>query len=222
MTISSYFIPEPLLEFGSGQKVEHPQDGLYLYGPVKSAGFPTILHAGVVGTQQGIVLMRKWLDKLQGPLSTERHDQLHTSSWPGFQAAFSARLASDPLVTISLSSNEIVKAIGKSNRYDAVRSTVKIFETAILEHLRSDERRPDVWLVVVPEIVYRYGRPVVTGPKETVRSKLMSEKTAAKFLRSGSLFPDITEEAQTYLFARNFHHQLKAQLLHKEVVLQVI
>jgi len=92
----------------------------------------------------------------------------------------------------------------------------------ILDHLRADERRPDVWLVVVPEIVFRYARPTVAGPKEAVRSKLMSERTAARILRDGALFPDMTEEAETYLFARNFHHQLKAQLLHKEVVLQVV
>jgi hypothetical protein len=32
----------------------------------------------------------------------------------------------------------------------------------------------------------------------------------------------MAEEAQTYLFARNFHHQLKAQLLHTDAVIQVI
>ena len=71
--------------------------------------------------------------------------------------------------------------------------------------------------------VHRYGRPQVAGPKDATKSTLMSEKSAAGFLRSGgALFPDMIEEAQTYLFARNFHHQLKAQLLHKEAVIQVI
>jgi hypothetical protein len=80
-----------------------------------------------------------------------------------------------------------------------------------------------VWIVVVPEIVHRYGRPQVSGPKESTPSKLMSEKTAAGFLRAGgALFPAMADEAQIYLFARNFHHQLKAQLLHKEVVIQVV
>jgi hypothetical protein len=32
MTIQTHFIEEPLLEFGNGQKLEHPQDGLFLYG----------------------------------------------------------------------------------------------------------------------------------------------------------------------------------------------
>lgn len=222
MTLRTDFIFEPLLEFGAGQRLEHPQDGLFLYGPVKERGSPEVIHVGVIGTPEGITLAKKWLQTLQGPLPVLRPDQLHTSPWPGFQATFGARLEAVPLVTIPLAGNEIIKAIGKTNRYDAIRSTVKIFETPILEHLRGDERRPDLWLVIVPEIVYRYGRPTVTGPKDAVKSTLMSERVAAKFLRGGSLFPEMTEEAATYLFARNFHHQLKAQLLHTQIVLQVV
>ena len=122
-----------------------------------------------------------------------------------------------------MSSTSIEHAIHKNNRYDAVRSTVQLFENAILDHYRTDERRPDVWLVVVPEIIHRYGRPQVGGTKDTVPSNVMSEKIAAGFLRAGgSLFPDMSDESQLYLFARNFHHQLKAQLLHKQVVIQVV
>jgi hypothetical protein len=222
VTFSSHFLSEPLLEFANGQKVEHPQDGLYLYGPVKSAGTPETIQVGIVGTPEGITLAGRWLSLLQGAISVERPEQMHSSSFPGFQAAFGVRLESSPLVSIALSGNDITKALGRTNRYEAIRSTVKMFEGAILDHLRTDERRPDVWLVVVPEMVFRFGRPTVAGPKDSVRSKIMSERTAAKILRDGSLFSDMTEEAQTYLFARNFHHQLKAQLLHKEVVLQVI
>ena len=80
----------------------------------------------------------------------------------------------------------------------------------------------DGYRLIIPEIVHRYGRPTVSNPKVAVKSTLMSEKVAAKFLQGGALFPEMTEEAETYLFARNFHHQLKAQLLHREVVLQVI
>jgi hypothetical protein len=222
VTFSSHFLSEPLLEFANGQKVEHPQDGLYLYGPVKSAGVPQAIQVGVVGTPEGITLAGRWLLSLQGAISVERPEQMHSSPFPGFQAAFGVRLEPNPLVSIALSRNDIVTALGRTNRYEAVRSTVKMFESAILDHLRTDERRPDVWLVVVPEMVFRFGRPTVAGPKDSVRSNMMSERTAAKILRDGALFPDMAEEAQTYLFARNFHHQLKAQLLHKEVVLQVI
>jgi len=223
MTIQTHFIEEPLLEFGSGQKLEHPQDGLFLYGPVAAQGNPEVIHVGIVGTQDGINLATKWLAILMGRLPVERPEQLHSSPWPGFQAAFGVRLETKPLVTIALSGNDISNAIRKTNRHDAVRSTVQLFENAILEHLRSDERRPDVWITIVPEIVHRYGRPQVGGPKDSTPSALMSEKSAAEILRTGgALFPDMANEAQIYLFARNFHHQLKAQLLHKEVVIQVV
>jgi hypothetical protein len=222
MTLAAHFFREPLLEFGSGQKLEHPQDGLFLYGPVRAKGSPEVIQVGVVGTSDGIALVEKWLHSLVERIPVEDPKQLHTSAWPGFQAAFGVRLVTEPLVSIPVSRLDIANAIGKTNRVDAVRSTVKLFECAILDHFRTDERRPDVWLVIVPESVYRHGRPQATGPKDATESKLMSQKAAAGFLRSGGLFPEMVEEAQTYLFVRNFHHQLKAQLLHKEAVIQVI
>jgi hypothetical protein len=223
MTIQTHFIKEPLLEFGSGQQLEHPQDGLFLYGPVKADGNPEVIHVGIVGTPDGISLVRKWLIKITGRIPVQKVEQLHTSAWPGFQAAFGARLVTTPLVTIPIAESEIFSAIRKANRTDAVRSTVELFENAILEHFRTDDKRPSVWLCVVPEIVHRYGRPQVGGPKDSTPSTIISEREATTILRQGgSLFPEFAKDAEIYLFARNFHHQLKAQLLHKEVVVQVV
>jgi len=222
VTLRCDFIPEPLLEFANGQKLEHPQDGLFIYGPVNRAGSPEVLRVGVIGTPQGIDLVRNWLSRLAGCVPATDPGKLHTSSWPGFQAIFGARLPPDPLATISLSRSAIETAVKKSNRTDAVRSTVKLYEDALLEYRRTEENRPDVWLVVVPEIVHDYGRSTVGGPKDAVRSTLMSEDYARGVLLSGSLFADIEEEAQTYLFAKNFHHQLKCQLLDKEIIIQIV
>jgi hypothetical protein len=72
VTFSSHFLKEPLLEFANGQKVEHPQDGLYLYGPVKSVGVPQTIQVGVVGTPDGIALAGRWLLSLQGAISVTR------------------------------------------------------------------------------------------------------------------------------------------------------
>jgi hypothetical protein len=222
VTLDSTVLPEPLLEFGQAQKIEHPKDGLFLYGPVAGLGNPQLIQAGIIGTKEGINLVRNWIRGLNEFIPATDPMKLHSSHWPGFQAAFGIPLAPNPLVVIPIDSLDISNALGKSNRVDAVRSTVRLFEEAILEHLRTDERRPDVWLVVVPEHVHRYARPKAAGPKETTKSTLMSERAAARILRRGSLFSEMTDEAQTYLFARNFHHQLKAQLLHTEAVIQVI
>ncbi len=220
--ITAQYIEEPLLEFAKGQCLEHPQDGLFLYGPVKIKGAPEVVNVGVIGTQTGIRLLNTWLKKLTGRIPTDNPRVFHTAGWPGFEACFGARLETEPVASIVLGDTAIKNAASISNRTEAVRKTVKLYEDKILEHLRTEETRPDVWCVVVPEIVHRYGRPEVIGPKDARKATLMSEKTAAEFLRGGALFPEIEEEAKTYLFARNFHHQLKAQLLHKEVVVQVV
>jgi hypothetical protein len=166
--------------------------------------------------------VKSWLAKLAGFLPVKDPSKLHTSPWPGFQAAFGARLSLDPLVTIPLSRAAVDTAARKSNRTDAVRSVIALYENALLEHKRTQETRPDVWLVVIPEIVHDYGRPTVAGPKDKTPSQLMPEDRAREILQDGSLFPDMEEEARTYLFARNFHHQLKCQLLDSEMVIQII
>jgi len=222
VTLAACYIPEPMLEFAHGQKVEHPQDGLFLYGPVNLAGSPEVLRIGVIGAPEGIDLVKGWLAKLAGFLPVKDPSKLHTSPWPGFQATFGARLPLDPLVTIPLSRAMIDTAARKSNRTDAVRSVVILYENALLEHKRTQETRPDVWLVVIPEIVHDYGRPTVAGPREKTPSQLMPEDRAREILQTGSLFTEWEEEARTYLFARNFHHQLKCQLLDSEMVIQII
>lgn len=216
------FIEEPLLEFASGQRVEHPQDGLFLYGPVRVKGSPAVVNVGAIGTRSGIDLLTRWLNRLAGRIPAAKLGALHTSAWPGFQASFDARLETEPAASIVLESTAIRNAASISNRTEAIRTTVQLYENAIVEYLRTEEVRPDVWCVVIPEIVFTYGRPEVIGPKETTKSTLMPEKMAAGFLKDGSLFPKLTKEAETYLFVKNFHHQLKAQLLDREVVIQIV
>ncbi len=220
--IRADYLKEPLLEFGQGQRLEHPQDGLFLYGPVKIKGSPQVVHVGVIGTQTGIRLLTSWLSRLERGIPPQNPRAFHTAGWPGFQACFGAKLEAEPVASIVLGETAIKNAVSISNRTEAVRKTVQLYEDRILEHLRTEETRPDVWCVVVPEIVHRYGRPEVSGPREAIPATLMPKRVAAEFLRGGSLFAELDEEAKTYLFARNFHHQLKAQLLHKEVVIQVV
>jgi hypothetical protein len=118
----------------------------------------------------------------------------------------------------------IEAAIKKANRADAVRSTVKLFADAIRAHVRAEERHPDVWLVIVPDIVYRYGRPQVAPPPRSERtpSQLVSSKAARRFFDTGDLFPETMADAETYLFSSNFHHQLKAELLQDQIALQLV
>jgi hypothetical protein len=187
MMLNSFYIPEPLLEFGYGQKVEHPQDGLFLYGPIDVPGSPQILRIGVIGTATGNALMARWLGNLKARCAVKDPTKLHTLAWPGFQAALGARLEVEPLATINLSLADIELAVRKGNRTDAVRSTVRLYEDALLEHKRSQETRLDVWPAVLLEIIHTYGRPTA-GPRDRMPSDLMPVGQLAKYSRKEICF----------------------------------
>ncbi|MFG1374242.1 hypothetical protein V5F32_18845 [Xanthobacter oligotrophicus] len=221
-------LDEPLLRFGQDQTLEAPKDGLFLFGPVEGASGLASARIGVIGTSAGIGLARNWLQRLTGWIAGKvgraGAPVLWAPAWPGFEASFGVALPSRPLAEITVDSSTVDAAIKRTNRADAVRTTVKIFADAIRGHLRAEEQRPDVWLVVVPDVVFRYGRPQVAPPPkaERVISDIISAKAAKKFFEAGDLFPETMENAETYLFSNNFHHQLKAELLTDQIALQLV
>ncbi len=220
-------LDEPLLSFAGGQKLEGPKDGLFLFGPLEDAGGRSEIRVGVIGTAVGNGLCKKWFERVSGPVSGDLdgadNPKLWAPQWPGFEACFGTRLPSH-LSTITVDAAHIDEAIKKGNRSDAIRSTVLIYANAIRSYLRSEERHPDVWMAVIPDIVYRYGRPQVSMPPvaERTESTLVSKKAADRFFSSGDLFPEEFKTADAYLYSSNFHHQLKAELLKDSVALQLI
>lgn len=224
MTFDCRHLPEPQLEFAHGQRVEAPKDGLFLFGPVEKLKGRSEIRIGVLGTPTGIGLSRNWFKRI-AQFIEGKPGTLWAPAWPGFAAAFGAGIPATATAEISLDAGEIERAIKKANRADAVRSTVLIYERALKEYLRTEEQRPDVWVVVVPDVVFKYGRPEVALPPKGERtpSSLLSRTAAQGFFRGGDLFPETVEsDAEVYRFTSNFHHQLKAQLLAKEVALQLV
>ena len=226
-TYSIVQIPEPLLEFGFGQKLENPKDGLFLFGPQEKPEGRNKIRVGIVGTSTGIGLCKLWLQKLLSPIQADVDKNGDVKSWapawPGLEAAFGLSLpSSSPFVTID--AVEVEKSIKRNNRVDAIRNTVLLFANAVRDFLRNEEQHPDLWIVMVPDVVFRYGRPQVAMPPkdERTESDIVSKAAAEKFFSTGDLFPEAFETADAYLYARNFHHQLKAELLADNVALQLV
>lgn len=224
MAFECRHLAEPRLEFAFGQTAEAPKDGLFLFGPVEALKGRSEIRIGAVGTEAGLALLRSWLHRL-GCFIEGKSDAFWAPAWPGFRAAFGAVLPSNPLAELVLDSAAIERAIKKENRTDAVRTTVLLFETAIKDYLRTEERRPDVWVIVTPDVVFKYGRPEVGLPPKSERtpSALLSRAAAHRYITKGDLFPEtVHDDTEFYKFTSNFHHQLKAQLLAKEVAVQLI
>lgn len=64
MSILTHRIAEPLLEFGHGQQMEAPKDGLFLFGPLEGPDGRSQVRLGVIGTESGVGLSRRWLERI--------------------------------------------------------------------------------------------------------------------------------------------------------------
>ncbi|SEP69463.1 hypothetical protein SAMN04488038_101208 [Solimonas aquatica] len=222
-------IDEPALEFGYGQECEYAKDGLFFFGPFKPIPGGGNLRFGVIGTAAGLARFDEWVGTVRGQISTET-DRAHRMAWPGFEAVFGCAMPARPMAQISVEANALSEAIRRENRHEGVHEAVTLFEEPLLRYHREQEATPMFWFVVVPEEVFKWGRPKQDIPhKQRTKSRLPMRAKQAQALMSGGagfLFDEVQEEAQKTLaveaYEVNFHHQLKRRLLSSRIAVQVL
>lgn len=86
------------------------------------------------------------------------------------------------------------------------------------------EDPPSFWFVVIPEEVYKLGRPQSKLPiAERLKGQIRLSRSAARALiDQPTLFEDDLAEADIYQYATHFRRQLKARLLKDRVVTQIV
>lgn len=217
-------VPEPKLEFGYKQQLEDPRDGLFLFGPVLDRRKPAQIRAGVIGTQQGVSTFRNWLQKANSYIPAVDKNSSHQFAFPGFEAAFRTSWPSASIVELAVSATDVGNSIRQTDRHKAIYDTVSIFERPIRKHLRDDDAQVDLWFVVVPDEVWRLGRPLsrLNKTEAIFSGPSMGARVARRLFREPSLFSEEMNEAEIYRYELNFHHQLKARLIKSRAVVQVV
>lgn len=218
-------IDEPMLSFGFNQQTEHPKDGLFLYGPPASNQNPARMDVGVIGTADGIRRYEAWVKTLSSTIpapATGREE--NKTMWPGFEAAFGVPWPAKPFASIAIDGDLLSRRIRNEDRHEGIFKAVDVYSDALRKNLREQEARPQFWFVVVPEEVFRFGRPKSVIPRdqrERATGKI-GRKAAKSILSRGSMFVEEMEAAALYEYELNFHNQLKARLLDTGQVLQVV
>jgi hypothetical protein len=224
-------LAEPLLEFRFGQKMEYPRDGLFLYGPVGSVQELPVVRYGVIGTKDGVRRFHQWANRVRelipipkpGPRSRPIEPQ-HVA-FPGFREAFHAEWPKDPVATVDdIDPLALDRALHIGNRHEAIRSAVDIYVNRLIAENNRREFPPAFWFVVIPESVYKLGRPL---SKVSAREKIQGEITvslakARDLAVEPTLFGFDEEEAEVYKYATHFRRQLKARLLKERIVTQIV
>ncbi|MCK9619134.1 MAG: hypothetical protein M0R47_01215 [Methylobacter sp.] len=218
------YIPEPQLCFGFEQQLDFSKDGLMLFGPLDGPDRPRSLRIGLVGSPKGIERYKKWVKSINHYIPSANVDATHHTPFPGFEAIFGAKWPVEPVCTIKITEKKILENIRIKDRYQAIYNTVSLYENEIRRHLREEESSVDIWFVVVPEEVYKYGRPKSSVPTSIAQPSpiLMNEKQARILETQFSLFEEDHQHAEIYKYELNFHNQLKARLLDTKEVVQVV
>jgi hypothetical protein len=223
-SVSMKLLSEPKLEFGYRQRLEDPRNGLFLFGPISDKRTPSQIRAGVIGTPRGVTLYKKWVETTGTFIPASSANSQHQFPFSGFEAAFRARWPALPVVEIAVSPTEISNTIRLSDRYKAIYQTVTLFEKPIRHVLRDDDAQVDVWFVVIPDEVWRYGRPMsrISRDKVIYSGPTLGQKVARRLFHEPSLFQEEMDAAEIYRYELNFHHQLKARMIRTRAVIQVI
>lgn len=212
---------EPDLEFACGQRSPHPKDGLFLYGPHARSKRTREIRVGVVGTTDGIAHFRSWSRKLKQvvevppPSKGQKQDRLHLANFPGLEETFGISYEPDECSTLSIPLADIDRATRIVNINEAVDKVGRLYIDRVRKHLRNEEQAVDIWVLVLPEIIYercrpasrRTGLPMEAGDfkrKQKVKESLPLLTTAGVIDQSNEdIFNDVPD----------FHRRIKAEFL---------
>lgn len=218
-------IIEPELLFGHAQSIEHPKDGLLLYGPLSTPHGAGSLRIGVVSTADGLKRYSNYVERLSKPIQPKKPDDPNHTMFPGFQAVFGVEWPAKPATWLEVDPTELARAIRIEDRYQAIHKAVSLYSEAIIRHIRQEsESNVDLWMAVIPEEVHKYCRPqsVVEKSQRVERDVLMDKTAATRLLKQPGLFEEDNISAEIYLHELDFHNQLKARLLEHKAAVQVV
>lgn len=213
------YLTEPELFFRYGQVSQHPKDGLFLYGPHSGPDRPKEITIGAVGTKEGLKRLRRWAIAACGfvpvppPKKTDKKERLHLSNFPGLEEAFGLCINPGDFVHREIDKQALEETTRIANQHEAVRRTVDLYLDEIEKYDANEERTVDVWLLILPEIVFerckpqsrRSGLPLLQGGF----TKQQKEKLDIPLLAG------VIDQSEEDIFedVPDFHRQVKARLL---------
>lgn len=210
---------EPALEFAAHQTTAHPKDGLFLYGPHNKSRNSKEIRIGVVGTSDGINHFRTWAAQIKRrvevppPGKAEKKDRLHLANFPGIEEAFGITFNENEFAACTLDPKAIDTATRILNLHEAVTKVVQLYVGRVQRYVSNEERAVDVWVFVVPEVIFERCRP------RAKRLGLPMEKgDFGRTQRARSHLPlldQFVDHASENIFedVPDFHRQVKAACL---------
>lgn len=212
-------IDEPKILFGFNQKLEDPRDGLSIFGPLENLK-PYGIISGVVSTKEGLTKFKDFLNEIKSPVYNR--DNITRPFFPGFNSIFKMEWSDERIFHIPIDESELGRCIYHEDVHARTFKTVSLFADKIVNAKKNEDPDVNLWIVIIPDIVYETCRPESSLKKELIQTpKNITKSRAKKLLREPELWTE-NKDAEPYDFDANFHNQLKARLLKHTLPTQII
>ena len=212
-------IGEPRLTFGYGQKLADPRDGITLFGPYTRDKLSGQLNVGIIGPEQSRTFMKNYLRNLHRPVSGGA--EIARPFFPGLEAAFGVSINFSNLPEIDVPQDMIIRYLHYTDGYQRVYNLSNLYVDRLIKYQKQEEMPINVWFVVIPDDIYRYGRPKSRIPSDEDNINLGLSKVQRQPDQM-FLFADLNKLKNAYDFEINFHNQIKAKLLKDKIITQVV
>ena len=177
---------------------------------------------GIIGPEILRQKFTNYLKKIHSPIRSIKKD-VARPDFPGLEAAFGVFINFENLQYLDVKQTEIDTYIKYTDNFQRVHNLTNLYSEKIVDYLHNQEIPVTVWFVVIPDIIYRYGRPNSKIPKSDDNIKIglkKQDRTSDQLSLFYQNEDDILREA--YQFEVNFHNQLKAKLLEEKIITQII
>ena len=218
------YIDEPNLTFANGQKAIDPRDGLMLFGSFdhkKIQGQKTI---GVIGPNSLRNVLISYLKRIHSPIFNSEKSMARPN-FPGIEAVFGFSINFENIQQLDVEEKEIDKYLKYKDSHQRVHNWVNLYVDRLIAYTDREEMPVDVWIVIIPQCIFQYGRPnskIQKGDDNISIGLKPKDRNSDMQL----LFPDMQEEVdqlkEAYQFEINFHNQLKAKILSSKIITQII
>jgi len=211
---------EPQLEFASGQLLEHPRDGLTLFGPVDSTGIhkPRHIRYGVIGPSRGIAAARLFFSSLRRSIQTdEALDSVLWPHFPGFEEAFHAIFPDAPTWEEQIDQVQLENLARQADRHARVFGVTDAYLEAIRRAKRSDAVC-DVYVCVVPDLIWKNCRP------KSRFADALGKSPTNKQIELRRHMDDLFDgyKSDQYEYSIDFRRQIKARVMEFDVPIQIV
>lgn len=214
-------IDEPALDFRYDQRSYHPKDGLFLYGPHSAPRKVREVRIGVIGTKEGLGHFRSWSRRLLAgipvppPGPTDKKDRLHLADFAGLEETFGITFDPERCRALAVEIEAIDRATRLQNIHEAVDAVARIYTDRMEKFRRNEEGAVDVWVFVVPEIVYERCRPESRRTGLTLVAGRAPRNQRMRSRQSSLLLDDSFDPAIEDVFddIPDFRRHIKARLL---------